>query len=142
MSLIPKKQYIRILKNLPILCVDIIVRDKKGSYLLVKRVNEPKKGRWWVIGGRTFKGESLEKAAMRKVREETGKRIRDLRPMGYFELINGVNPFGIFFKYHAVSVVFTAVIDGLDPVKLDNQSSEFKFSKKLPEDFKVKSFIC
>jgi len=141
MSLIPKKQYIKILENLLILCVDIIVRDKKGNYLLVKRVNEPKKGRWWVIGGRVLKGESLEKAAVRKVREETGKCIRDIRPIGYFELIDGVNPFGLSFKYHTVSVVFTAVIDGLDPVKLDNQSSEFKFSRKLPKDFKIRYFI-
>lgn len=141
MSLIPKKQYVKILENLPILCVDIIVRDKKGNYLLVKRVNEPKKGRWWVIGGRVLKGESLEKAAERKVKEETGKRIRDIRPIGYFELIAGVNPFGLSFKYHTVSVVVTAVIDGLDPVKLDSQSSEFRFLSKLPKDFKVRRFI-
>lgn len=141
MSLIPKKQYTQILENLPILCVDIIVQNTKGEYLLVKRANEPKKGRWWVIGGRVFKGESLEKAVVRKAREETGKRIRDIRPIGYFELIDGVNPFGLSFKYHTVSVVFAAVIiDDIEPIKLDNQSSEFKFSKKLPKDFKVRVF--
>ena len=140
MSVISKKQYLQVLENLPILCVDIIVQNAKGEYLLVKRNNEPKKSRWWVVGGRLLKGESLEQAVVRKVKEETGQRIRDIRPIGYFELINGANPFGAAFEYHTVSVVFTAVIDGSDPVKLDTQSSEFKFSKKLPGDFKVRFF--
>jgi len=141
MSLIPKKQYIKILENLPVLCVDIIVQNKKGQYLLVKRANEPKKGRWWVIGGRLLKKESLAQAAARKVKEETGQQINNLCPVGYFELINGANPFGLTFKYHTVSLVFTAVIDDLKPVKLDNQSSEFKFSRKLPKDFRIRGFI-
>lgn len=140
MSFVPKEQYIQILKNLPILCVDIIVQNKKGEYLLVKRANKPKKGRWWVIGGRVFKTESLEQAARRKVRQETGQRVKNMRAIGYFELINGANPFGLSFKYHSISVVFTAVIDDLESVKLDAQSSEFKFSKKLPKDFKVMYF--
>jgi colanic acid biosynthesis protein WcaH len=140
MILIPKEQYIQILENLPILCVDIILQNTKGGYLLIKRANEPKKGQWWVIGGRLLKGESLEQAVARKVKEETGQGIRDIRPIGYFELIDGVNPFGLSFEYHTVSVVFTAVMDGPEPVKLDSQSSEFKFSENLPEDFKVIRF--
>jgi colanic acid biosynthesis protein WcaH len=141
MSFIPQEQYINILENLPILCVDIIVRNTKGEYLLVKRANEPKKGKWWVIGGRVLKGESLVQAARRKVKEETGQWIRDIRPIGYFELINGANPFGLSFEYHTVSVVFTAVTDQLKAVKLDSQSSEFKFSKKLPRDFQVRAYV-
>lgn len=141
MSLIAKEQYIKIQENLPILCVDIAVQNNKGEYLLIKRANQPKKGHWWVIGGRLLKGESLERAAARKVKEETGQRVKNIQPIGYYELINGMNPFGLNFKYHTVSVVFNAVIDGLDPVKLDNQSSKFKFSRKLPDDFKVRNFI-
>ena len=140
MSMIPKKRYIQILKDLPIFCVDIIVQNTKGEYLLIKRANQPKKGRWWVIGGRMLKGESLEQAAARKVREETGKRIKDINPIGYFELIEGVNPFGRAFKYHGISVVFTASMTGKEPIKLDAQSSHFKFSERLPHDFKVKTF--
>lgn len=68
MSMIPKKTYIQILKSLPILCVDIIARNAKGEYLLVKRANEPKKYRWWIVGGRVFKGESLEQAVTQSQR--------------------------------------------------------------------------
>lgn len=43
MSLIPADEYARIIEVLPILCVDVIVQNSKGEYLLVKRANEPLK---------------------------------------------------------------------------------------------------
>lgn len=140
MSQIPFDKYAKILKVLPILCVDIIIRNSRGEYLLVKRVNEPKKDKWWVIGGRVLKGESLEDAVVRKVREETSLWVKNIRPIGYFELVNGVNPFGLSFGYHTVSVVFAVTIDDYQIVKLDNQSTGFKFAKELPVDFHIKLF--
>ncbi len=140
MSQIPLDKYAKIIKVLPILCVDVLVQNARGEYLLIKRVNEPKAGKWWVIGGRVFKGETFEEAAIRKVREEVGLQVKSIRPIGYFELVNGTNPFRLPFKYHSVSVVFTTVIDGRQPINLDNQSAKFKFVKKLPVDFYVRPF--
>lgn len=140
MSLIPLKEYQKILEVLPILCVDIIAENSKGEYLLIKRANEPKKDVWWVIGGRVLKGETLEQGARRKVKEETGLEITHLKPVGYFELVQGENPFGLAFEYHTVSVVFSAVIDETQPILLDKQSLGYKFSKELPADFDVKDF--
>lgn len=140
MKLIPTNQYKDILNVLPILCVDIVARNSSGEYLLIKRKNEPKKGRWWVIGGRVLKGETLEQAVIRKVKEETGIKVKKMKPIGYFELVTGVNPFGLKFKYHTVSVVFEIDFNCKQPIVLDAQSSEFKYSKKLPVDFSIKSF--
>lgn len=140
MSMIPLNQYIEILRILPIFCVDVVVRNSRGKYLLLKRTNEPKKGQWWVIGGRVNKGETMEDAAIRKVKEEIGSRVKNLCPIGYFELVNGKNPFGVSFKYHSLSVVFSTVIDDKTAIKLDHQSEKFKFAKKLPDDFNIKTF--
>ena len=140
MSLIPLDQYRKIMKVLPILCVDLIVQNTRGEYLLIKRANEPKKGRWWVIGGRVLKGETLEAAAARKLKQETGLKAKDMRPVGYFELVKGVNPFGSSVFYHSVSVVFSVTTDKLQTVHLDSQSLGFKFAKTLPVDFYVKKF--
>ena len=140
MSLIPLDKYVDIVKDLPILCADIVLQNTRGEYLLIKRNNEPLKDEWWVIGGRVLKGETMEEAAIRKVKQETGLKVKNLRPIGSFELVNGTNPFGLPFKYHSVSIVFSAVIDSQQSIKLDDQSVEFKFAKELPADFIVQPF--
>lgn len=137
---VPLDRYTKILEVLPILCVDVVVQNTHGEYLLIKRINEPKKDQWWVIGGRVFKGETFEEAAVRKVKEEVGLQVKSVRPIGYFELVNGANPFGLPFEYHAVSVVFTTIIDDRQTVELDNQSVKSKFAKKLPPDFTIRPF--
>ena len=67
-------------------------------------------------------------------------KVRDIEPVGFFELVNGENPFGLTFNYHAVSVVYIAVTDDYQQVNLDDQSSEFKFAKELPKEFNVQTF--
>jgi hypothetical protein len=63
-----------------------------------------------------------------------------MEPVGYFELVNGENPFGLPFKYHAVSVVYIAIIDDYQQIVLDDQSTGFKFSKELPKEFNIQTF--
>lgn len=140
MNYIPLDEYVEILKVLPILCVDVIVCNRRSEYLLLKRANEPMKNRWWVLGGRVHKGETLEKAAIRKVKQEIGIRTRKMKPIGYYQLIKGANPFGFPFEYHSISVVFMTVIDGHKKIKLDKQNTAYKLSKKLPADFCFRPF--
>ena len=140
MSLIPLNKYSKILEDLPIYCVDIIIKNDKEEYLLIKRNNEPKKGEWWVVGGRVLKGETAKEAAIRKVKQETDLQVRKIEPVGYFELVNGENPFGLPFKYHTISVVFMAIADDYQKINLDAQSTDFKFSKELPKDFNIQAF--
>jgi len=135
--MIPKEQYTQIIEVLPILCVDIIIQNSQGEFLLIKRANEPLKDQWWVIGGRVLKGETLEKAAIRKVEEEVGLKITDVKLVGYYEDADETNPFGLYTPLHSVSVVFLAVIDNHQNIKLDNQSSDWKYSKELPERFRL-----
>lgn len=70
---LPSHFYKKIVESMPIACVDIVVTSGK-KFFLVKRRDEPAKGEWWPIGGRVIKGESLEAAVTRKVREEMGVR--------------------------------------------------------------------
>ena len=140
MSLIPLDKYTKILEDLPIYCVDIIIKNDQEEYLLIKRNNEPKKGEWWVVGGRALKGETAKEAAIRKVKQETDLQVRTIEPVGYFELVNGENPFGLPFNYHTISVVFIAVADDYQKITLDDQSTDFKFAKELPKDFNIQTF--
>jgi colanic acid biosynthesis protein WcaH len=136
--MIPLKSYKKIVDVIPILCVDIVVRHK-GKFLLVKRNNEPLKGEWWVPGGRLLKGETIENAAKRKMKEETGINIKIIKPLGYFEEHFKKNKFGLKSGIHTLSIVILAEPLSLN-IKLDEQSSDWKFEKTLPKDFIIKSF--
>lgn len=51
------------------------MRDDRGRLLLVRRGQEPERGRWSVPGGRVEPGETGQEAAVREVLEETGVRV-------------------------------------------------------------------
>lgn len=140
MKKISKERYLRSVVDLPILCVDVVIKNLKGEYLLLKRLNPPRKNQWWVVGGRVLKGEELEKAAIRKVKEETGLKVKGVRPVGYYEEVYQQGPFGKKLIYHPVSIVFSSIMQTGQEVRLDNQSSEWQYSKKLPLGFRVKPF--
>ncbi len=56
-----------------------LVRD--ASVLLVKRGRKPAAGQYAFPGGRLEAGETLEEAAVRELREETGLEAADLKPL-------------------------------------------------------------
>jgi ADP-ribose pyrophosphatase YjhB (NUDIX family) len=83
----------------PIPTVDVIIRvDDK--IVLIERKNEPKG--WALPGGFVDYGESLEAAAVREAKEETGLELEDLRQFGAYS-DPARDP-----RQHNLSVVFTA----------------------------------
>lgn len=128
---ISDKEYKKIVELVPILCVDIILRHN-NKYVLVKRNNEPLKGFHWVIGGRLLKDESLWEGAMRKVREEVGVGVHELKPVGFYEDSYSRSAFGI--PTHTDSIVFEAETDESN-FKVDTQSDSVILSDTLPERF-------
>lgn len=81
-----KLLYSKVVKNFPISCVDILIKNTKNELLFVKRKNQPAKGCWWIPGGRVIHGEKRKTAAKRKAREECGIAIQNLKELGTFEL--------------------------------------------------------
>lgn len=62
-----------------------MIRD--GSLLMVKRGREPARDLWSVPGGRVEKGEYLNAAVAREVREETGLTVEVGELMGILEVV-------------------------------------------------------
>ena len=87
------------------------------------------------------KNETLKQAVIRKVKQETGLAINKMQPMGYYEDKFKNNSIKLATPLHAVSVVFVVTIGDDVKVRLDAQSSEWKFAKRLPVDFRVRRFI-
>lgn len=59
----------------PIVSIDLIILNGANEVLLGYRTNRPAKDKWFVPGGRVFKGERLEQAMARIARTETGIEI-------------------------------------------------------------------
>ena len=53
-------------------CVGVVMLDGRGRLLVIRRGHAPSAGRWSIPGGRVEPGETLEVAAVREAREETG----------------------------------------------------------------------
>ena len=138
--MIPHDQYQAIVDALPILCVDLVLTNARGEYLLVKRKNPPLQGQWWVPGGRVLKGERLAEAAIRKLGEELSLVTLLAGPVGYCEYLLADSPHGSASGHHAVALVFTGlVLGGL--VELDGQSSDWGFFPTLPHGFTLQGFV-
>lgn len=81
---IPDDEWESIVRNVPIVSVDLVVLTDDGL-VLAKRTNEPAKGEWFVPGGRVRKGERLEDAVHRVAREELGIEVEIIESLGAYE---------------------------------------------------------
>lgn len=61
---------------------------KDGKVLLVKRTRPPSQGLWALPGGKINLGETLQQAARREVKEETGLDILPCEPIYCFDVID------------------------------------------------------
>lgn len=64
----------------------VVLENDKGEILLVKRKNEPAKGKWALPGGGVNFGEQYKETAKRELKEETGYDIYIGEQIGTFEI--------------------------------------------------------
>lgn len=109
----------------PLLTVDAII-EIDGGIVLIRRKNPPPG--WAIPGGFVDYGESLEQAAVREAKEETGLDIELIRQMHTYS-DPGRDP-----RHHTVSTIFIARASGT-PVAADDAQMAGIFTRdKLPDD--------
>ncbi len=87
----------------PIVAVGAVVfRD--GRVLLVRRGRPPSEDLWAIPGGKVRLGETLQAAAEREIREETGLAIRALEPVYTFDHLEQDESGRIRFHYVIVDL--------------------------------------
>jgi colanic acid biosynthesis protein WcaH len=121
---IPSVLFDQIVKRLPIASVEAVIVSN-GALLFLKRNNEPVKGEWWFPGGRIRKGESLEDALRREIREETGLEISDYRLINVYSRI--------FPERHDLTIAYLCKCKK-GKVVLNGEHSEYAFFKVVPPD--------
>ncbi len=89
MEKLPEEDFIQIIKNTPLVAIDLIVENEDHNILLGWRKNAPAKGYWFVPGGRIFKNEKFPDAFKRITKNELGKSypLSDASFLGVFEHI-------------------------------------------------------
>lgn len=98
----------------PILAVDIVIENRRAGYsgiVLIERKYPPYG--WAFPGGHVDYGESVENAAIREAKEETGLDVKLQELLGVYS-----NPERDPRK-HVVSVVFVATADGIPKAEDD-----------------------
>lgn len=69
---LPLEDFMQVVKNTPLVSVDLLVYNDANEVLLGWRKNQPARDCWFVPGGRIHKDETIRSAFARITREETG----------------------------------------------------------------------
>ena len=109
--------------------VDIVLfrrgEDDQIEVLLIERAREPFKNKWAFPGGFVDKDESLESAAARELKEETGlARTR-------FEQLAAFGDPGRDPRGHTVSIAFTALLKGRYEAKASSDAADARWHTAL-----------
>jgi len=98
----------RLYPDQPVVGIGTVI-IKEGKIALIKRGNEPRKGKWTIPGGLVELGENLEAAVIRETKEETFLEVENPTLMGVVDNVDLDEQGKV--KYHYV------IIDYLVQVK-------------------------
>ena len=122
--MIDEKLYQKIRSVIPTVCVDLIVTNSDGLYILGKRTERPAQGLWWFPGGRIHKGETWTECARRKGKEELGVDM----PIG--NIISVEDYFASDADWHTVNLVVHAFFSHR-LIELDKTHEEFRWVSNI-----------
>jgi colanic acid biosynthesis protein WcaH len=129
MSYLPDEEFYSIYNKVPRLAVDVLLEGEEGV-LLSRRSIEPCLGCWHLPGGTVYKDETVEEAAIRIAKKETGLSIIPKNSIGHTEFPNEIRN---NVNIHTISIIVSAEIKG-GTLQVDKDASEVNWFKKLPEN--------
>jgi len=126
--MLSKADFTQIIKNTPLISIDLIIENEENKFLLGKRVNEPAKDEWFVPGGRIFKDETLDTAFTRTTNSEIGIALQrnEVAFYGLYEHFYDNNVFNDTFSTHYIVLAHTFKVHKED-IRLNNQHEEYKW---------------
>jgi colanic acid biosynthesis protein WcaH len=133
----PKKlsrdELAEVVKNAPLVSIDLVVKNSQGRILVGLRKNEPAKSFWFVPGGRILKDERIAEAFERIAYDELGIRPA-FEGAGFLGVFEHLYPSNFTekedFSTHYVVLAYE-IRTGKAALNLpDDQHSEYKWLSK------------
>ena len=125
------KPFLNKVKNFfPLLAIMVVI-DFGNKTLLVKRAEEPMKGKWWLPGSRVFKLEAGEAAARRVAKQEVGLDCTVVRFLCNVRETCKVPAFKDGWVDFLTMTYLVKPLDKRQPIKLDATSTDYKFITKI-----------
>ena len=126
-----QSEYLSVVKSVPLVAVDLIIRNRSNEILLGLRKQEPAKGYWFVPGGRIHKDETIQKAFSDIAEHKLGitADFSDTALLGVHEHFYDTNPYGLEnCSTHFLSIVYEINVDFLRVDQLpDDQHEAWKW---------------
>lgn len=113
-SALPFLAFLDVVRDAPLISIDLIVKNPANEVLLGLRRNEPAAGFWFVPGGRVLKNETLDAAFERLTQAELGitRPRRDALFYGVWEHFYGSNAGQVAgFGTHYVVLAYQLMLD-------------------------------
>jgi colanic acid biosynthesis protein WcaH len=119
-----------VVRNAPLVSLDLIMKDAQRRVLVGLRENEPAKGFYFVPGGVIRKNEAIEAAFARIVFAETGlgSSVDEAKFLGVFEHMYEKNVFADpDYGTHYVVLAYELALGQRPRVVKDSQHAEFRW---------------
>lgn len=129
---LPAASFAEVVRNTPLVSIDLIVKNPNGRVLTGLRVNEPAKGTYFVPGGVVRKNERIRDAFKRIMLAELGMtcEIEQARFFGVFEHLYSTNRFGDpSYGTHYVVLAYEILLAEHPSLKHDDQHSAIQWMK-------------
>ena len=124
---LPLPDFRSVVKNTPLVSIDLVIADPSGAILMGWRENEPAKATWFVPGGRIRKNEKIADAFERIIRTETGlaRKLAESRFGGVYEHLYSTNTFGdCGFGTHYCALAYVLRFSQRPAIMLDGQHTK------------------
>lgn len=127
---LPDSVFRDVVKNTPLVSIDLVIADPSGAILMGWRENEPARGTWFVPGGRIRKDERVADAFGRIIKTETGlaKSLAESRFGGVYEHLYSTNCFGdASFGTHYCVLAYVLRFGERPAVAIDSQHTRIEW---------------
>lgn len=102
-----------VVASMPLVSMDLIIKNSQGQVLLGLRTNRPAQGYWFVPGGRICKDETFDSAFQRLTKVELGSdySLDQARFIGVYQHLYDDNFSGSDFSTHYVVLGYQLALD-------------------------------